>query len=207
MARIDLENLDTVQFDVLKEIGNIGAGNATTALAKMINAKIDMKVPKVDLLGFSEIASAMGSEETVMVGILLLLEGDVNGMMMFLLEVESARNLVNKLMMIETKEADKGTEFNEIQLSALNEIGNIITGAYLSALSDLTKLKIVSSVPSLQVDMAGAILSIPAIEFGKVGDKVLLIKTRFDDETAIDGYFVLIPELESYDVILNSLGV
>lgn len=207
MARIDLENLDTVQFDVLKEIGNIGAGNATTALAKMINAKIDMKVPKVDLLGFSEIASAMGSEETVMVGILLLLEGDVNGMMMFLLEVESARNLVNKLMMIETKEEDKGTEFNEIQLSALNEIGNIITGAYLSALSDLTKLKIVSSVPSLQVDMAGAILSIPAIEFGKVGDKVLLIKTRFDDETAIDGYFVLIPELESYDVILNSLGV
>ena len=166
-----------------------------------------MKVPKVELLGFSDIAKVMGSEETVMVGILLMLEGDVNGMMMFLLEVESARNLVGKLMGIETNSDDEGKEFDSIQLSALNEIGNIITGAYLSALSDLTRLKIISSVPSLQIDMAAAILSIPAIEFSKIGDKVLLIETRFDDETAIDGYFILIPELESYDVILNSLGV
>ncbi|MFG6327379.1 MAG: chemotaxis protein CheC [Lachnospiraceae bacterium] len=207
MTRIDLDNMDSVQFDVLKELGNIGAGNATTALAKLINAKIDMKVPKVELLGFSDIAKVMGSEETVMVGILLMLEGDVNGMMMFLLEVESARNLVGKLMGIETNSDDEGKEFDSIQLSALNEIGNIITGAYLSALSDLTRLKIISSVPSLQIDMAAAILSIPAIEFSKIGDKVLLIETRFDDETAIDGYFILIPELESYDVILNSLGV
>ena len=207
MTRIDLENMDSVQFDVLKELGNIGAGNATTALAKLINAKIDMKVPKVELLGFSDIAKVMGSEETVMVGILLMLEGDVNGMMMFLLEVESARNLVGKLMGIQTSADDVGKEFDSIQLSALNEIGNIITGAYLSALSDLTRLKIISSVPSLQIDMAAAILSIPAIEFSKIGDKVLLIETRFDDETAIDGYFVLIPELESYDVILNPLGV
>lgn len=207
MTRIDLENMDSVQFDVLKELGNIGAGNATTALAKLINAKIDMKVPKVELLGFSDIAKVMGSEETVMVGILLMLEGDVNGMMMFLLEVESARNLVGKLMGIQTSADDVGKEFDSIQLSALNEIGNIITGAYLSALSDLTRLKIISSVPSLQIDMAAAILSIPAIEFSKIGDKVLLIETRFDDETAIDGYFVLIPELESYDVILSSLGV
>ena len=199
--------MDSVQFDVFKELGNIGAGNATTALAKLINAKIDMKVPKVELLGFSDIAKVMGSEETVMVGILLMLEGDVNGMMMFLLEVESARNLVGKLMGIETNSDDEGKEFDSIQLSALNEIGNIITGAYLSALSDLTRLKIISSVPSLQIDMAAAILSIPAIEFSKIGDKVLLIETRFDDETAIDGYFILIPELESYDVILNSLGV
>lgn len=206
MARIDLENMNTVQFDVLKELGNIGAGNATTALAKMINAKIDMKVPKVELLGFSEIAKVMGSEESVMVGIMLLLEGDINGMMMFLLEESSARNLVKKLMGTD-EELPKSKEFSNIQLSCLNEIGNIITGAYLSALSDLTRLKIISSVPNLQVDMAGAILSIPAIEFGKIGDKVLLIETRFDDETAIDGYFVLIPELESYDVILNSLGV
>ena len=207
MARIDLENMDTVQFDVLKELGNIGAGNATTALAKMLNTKIDMKVPKVELLGFSDIAKVMGSEETIMVGILLLLEGDVNGMMMFLLEVESASHLVNKLMGTTSEDLGQGAEFTSMQLSALNEIGNIITGAYLSALSNLTKLTIVSSVPNLQIDMAGAILSIPAIEFSKIGDKVLLIQTQFDDETSIDGYFVLIPELESYDVILKSLGM
>jgi chemotaxis protein CheC len=209
MSKINLENIDSLQFDVLKEIGNIGAGNATTALSKLINTKVDMKVPKVELLGFSDISAAMGSEEMVMVGILLMLEGDVNGMMMFLLEVESARSLVNRLMGTEddlSKEKES-TEFTEMQLSALNEIGNIITGAYLSALSDLTRLTIVSSVPNLQIDMAGAILSIPAIEFSKIGDKVLLIETKFDDETEIDGYFVLIPELESYDTILTSLGM
>jgi len=209
MSKINLENIDSLQFDVLKEIGNIGAGNATTALSKLINTKVDMKVPKVELLGFSDISVAMGSEEMVMVGILLMLEGDVNGMMMFLLEVESARSLVNRLMGTEddlSKEKES-TEFTEMQLSALNEIGNIITGAYLSALSDLTRLTIVSSVPNLQIDMAGAILSIPAIEFSKIGDKVLLIETKFDDETEIDGYFVLIPELESYDTILTSLGM
>lgn len=204
MARIDLENLNKVQFDILKELGNIGAGNATTALAKLINAKIDMKVPNVKLAGFSDVTGIVGSEETVMAGILLLLEGDINGMMMFMLEVKSAKNLVNKLMGLPEDDSD---EFSEMQMSALNEIGNIITGAYLSALSDLTRLKIVSSVPSLKIDMAGALLSIPAIEFSKIGDKVLLINTRFGDETAIDGYFILIPELESYDVILKSLGV
>ncbi len=206
MAKIDLENMETVQFDVLREIGNIGAGNATTALSKLLDARIDMRVPKVNLAGFSEITSIIGDEEEVMAGILLSLEGDVNGMMMFLLDTASARKLVASIL----KKEDDGKDiydFDEIELSALNEIGNIITGAYLSALSDLTKLTIVSSVPTLQVDMAGAILSIPAIEFSKIGDKVLLIETQFDEESNINGYFLLVPELESYDVILSSLGL
>ncbi len=208
MAKIDLDNLNTIQYDVLKELGNIGAGNATTALSKMINSKIDMSVPKVNLLGFSELAEAMGNAETVMAGILLLLEGDVDGMMMFLLEVDSARALVNTLLGKPNDESQAGSvDFDEMEFSALREIGNIITGSYLSALSDLTRLTIVSSVPSLQIDMAEAILSIPAIEFSKIGDKVLLIQTQFDNESMINGYFVLVPELDSYDKILGSLGL
>ena len=190
MPIIDLNNLDSVHRDVLKEIGNIGAGNATTALSKMINCKVDMKVPKVELLDLTEIAAAIGDEETVMVGILLLLEGDINGMMMFLLDLESARTLVDSIMGIK-KEEDSDDLFDAMEMSALNEVGNIITGAYLSALSDLTRLCIVSSVPSLQIDMAGAMLSIPAIEFSKIGDKVLFIETQFDNETSINGYFIL----------------
>ena len=208
MAKIDLENLNTIQFDVLKEIGNIGAGNATTALSRMINAKIDMSVPKVKLLGFSELAQVIGTEGTVMAGILLMLEGDINGMMMFLLEIDSARALVDSLLGKSSDYSKKGNvEFDEMEFSAMREIGNIITGSYLSALSDLTKLTIVSSVPSLQVDLAEAILSIPAIEFSKIGDKVLLIQTQFDNESQINGFFVLVPELDSYDKILSSLGV
>lgn len=207
MAKIDLENMESVQFDVLREIGNIGAGNATTALSKLLDARIDMRVPKVNLAGFSEITGIIGDEEQVMVGILLSLEGDVNGMMMFLLDTASAGKLVAAVLKRDEAVEKDIYDFDELELSALNEIGNIITGAYLSALSDLTKLTIVSSVPTLQVDMAGAILSIPAIEFSKIGDKVLLIETQFDEESNINGYFLLVPELESYDVILSSLGL
>lgn len=208
MAGIDLENLNNVQYDVLKEIGNIGAGNATTALAQMLDVKIDMKVPKVELVGFSELPCIIGSEEDIMAGILLSLEGDISGMMMFLLEIDSARTLVNKMMRREDDPAKKGSpDFDEMECSVLNEIGNIITGAYLSALSDLTRLTITANVPGLQIDMTASILSVPAIEFSKIGDKVLFIETKFDTNYDLNGYFVLVPELESYDIILKSLGL
>lgn len=208
MSKINLDKLDTVQYDVLKEIGNIGAGNATTALSKLIDSKVDMRVPKVNLLGFSELAASIGSEEEPMVGILLSLSEDIEGMMLFMIDLESSRKLLNLLLAnMGAQPVGQGEEFNEMHLSALNEIGNIITGAYLSALSNLTKLNIVASVPHLQIDMAGAILSLPAIEFGKIGDKVLYIETTFNEESDINGYFILVPELDSYDVILSSLGI
>lgn len=208
MGKVNLDALDSVQYDVLKEIGNIGAGNATTALAKLINTKVDMKVPKVNLVTFQELASYVGSEEEPVVGTLLSLSEDINGMMLFVLDLNSARELVNSLLVkmgVPTMEEED--EFGEMQLSALSELGNIITGAYLSALSNLTKLNILTSVPTVQIDMAGAIFSIPAIEFGKVGDKVLFIETSFNEENKVNGYFILVPELESYDVILNALGI
>lgn len=204
MSKIKLDALDDTQYDVLKEIGNIGAGNATTALAQLINTKIDMSVPQVSLVPFNRIADTIGSEETVLVGILLGLEGDISGMMMFLLQEKSAHNLVNILM--GNPEEKEGT-FDEMEMSALSEIGNIIAGSYLSALAGLTNMTIVASVPSLSVDMAGALLSVPAIEYGKIGDKVLLIQTQFGEDDLVNGFFVMVPELESYDKILSSLGI
>ncbi|MBR6452433.1 MAG: chemotaxis protein CheC [Lachnospiraceae bacterium] len=203
MAKMDLENMEGVYFDVLKEIGNIGAGNATTALAQLLNQKVDMKVPKVALLEFSEVGEAMGGEEQLMAGIYQLVEGDITGSIMFLLEERSARTLVASLMGTQPTEET----FSEMELSALKEIGNIITGSYLSSLSMLTNLKIVSSVPAISIDMAGAIMSVPAIEFGALGDKILLIQTAFSDDVQIDGYFILVPDLESYDKILTSIGM
>lgn len=206
MSKIDLNDLSTIQYDVLRELGNIGAGNATTALAQMINKRVEIGVPRVRLLGFDEIATIVGSEEDVMVGILIMLSEDINGMMIFMMHPESARHLVNVLMGTESK----SIEFNEMEISAVMEIGNIIAGAYLRSLSEMTNLTIDVSVPMLQIDMSGAILSVPAIEFGKLGDKVLLIETAFDDvkkSDAITGYYILVPELESYDKILESLGV
>lgn len=204
MSKIQLDRLDDSQYDVLKEIGNIGAGNATTALACMLNEKIDMSVPKVTLVPFNRIAEVFGSEETILAGILLGLEGDVNGMMMFLLTDESAHNLVNTLV---GNSLDKKEPFSEIELSALSEIGNIIAGSYLSALSTLTNMVITTSIPYTAIDMAGALLSLPATEYGKIGDKVLLIQTQFGEHDFVNGYFLMVPELESYEKILNSLGL
>lgn len=205
MPKINLEQMDCFHYDVLKEIGNIGAGNATTALSQLIDGKIDMKVPKVELLEFTNLADIVGGAETIVAGILLTLEGDINGMMMFMLEESSAHHLVNRLM---GKQVDESNEFDEMGLSALNEIGNIITGAYLSSLSTLTNLLITPSIPYMAIDMAGAILSVPAIEFGKLGDRALVIDTEFgDEELFVDGYFILIPSLSSYEKILSSLGL
>ena len=102
MSKIDLNQLDDIQYDVLKEIGNIGAGNATTALSKMLNQKMDMSVPKVELVPFNEISDIMGDEDQTVVGIMLGFEGDVYGMMMFLFDTKSAHHLVNTLMMQDT---------------------------------------------------------------------------------------------------------
>ena len=125
--------------------------------------------------------------------------------MMFMLDDPSAHSLVNGLM---GRPLDHYEPFGDMDLSALKEIGNIIVGSYLSALSGLTNLTVTASVPYLcSGDMAAAVLSIPAIEFGKIGDKALLIETQFGDELDINGYFLLIPELESYGVILKSLGL
>ena len=197
---------DSFEFDVLTEIGNIGAGNATTALSQLINARIDMHVPKVEFLGFSELAEVIGGAENLVAGILLSLEGDVEGMMLFVLENSAAHVLVNQLMGCEAAENEES--FSEMEQSALMEIGNIISGAYLSSISTLTNLLVTSSVPCLAVDMAGAILSVPAIEFGKLGDKALLIESQFKDlDVDLSGYFILIPTMESYKKILNSLGI
>lgn len=201
MSRIDLNTEDKVLFDVLREIGNIGAGNATTALAHMLNCKVDMYVPQVRLLDFKDVGTIMGGEEQIMAGVYLMVEGDITGSILFVLEKESARKMVAMLLGME----NSGDELSEMEQSALKEIGNIITASYLNSLSTLTQLKIYPSVPALCIDMAGAIMSVPAIEFGTMGDKILLIQTQFSE--GLDGFFILAPDLESYDKILESLGM
>ena len=202
MGEITVESMSREYYDVLKEIGNIGAGNATTALAAMLQCKVDMTVPQVKLLQFSEVGALLGGEEQIMAGIYLAIDGDIKGSIMFLVKEEVASHLIQKLMGTEVCDLE-----GEMERSALKEISNIITGAYLNALSSMTGLKIMPSVPDLAVDMAGAILSVPAIEFGELGDEMLLIQTQIYDEMAIDGFFIMVPDMDSYQKILSSLGL
>ncbi len=205
MSAQRLEDFSDIQLDVLKEIANIGAGNATTSLSNLLNASVDMSVPTVRFLEFKELGDIIGGAENLIVGILLTLENDLDGMMMFIMEKDAAHKVVSRLM---GRPAVTFDDFDEMDLSALREIGNIIAGSYLSSISSFTNLVITSSVPYLSIDMAGAILSVPAIEFGKISDKALLIQSRFGDEnTVVDGYYILIPTLESFNKIFSSFGL
>lgn len=200
-----LDNIDGIVMDVLKEVGNIGAGNAATALAKMINKKVDMTVPKVNVLDFQQVPDMLGGAEAQVVGIFFKIEGDLEGTIMFLLSVESATTLIDLLMPGMARDT-----IDEFTVSALQEIGNILSGSYISSLSTLTGLRINISVPSLAIDMAGAILSVPAIQFGMVGDKILIIENDFIESyenKSVQGYFFLIPDVDSYDILLKSLGI
>jgi len=206
----NINDLNSIHIDVLKEIGNIGAGNAATALAKLLNRKVDMDVPRVKIMGFREVSETLGNPELPVVGIMLKVTGDLTGNILFVLKQQAAVLLVNMLMGKPTDEEgdDEGHVFDELEISALKEIGNILAGSYLSSLSALTNLNIAPSVPGLAIDMAGAMLSVPAIEFGKVGDSVLYIETEFTEgDKRVVGDFFLIPDVDTYSVLMKALGV
>ena len=202
MSNLTLEQMSTTYYDVLKEIGNIGAGNATTALASLLQSKVDMNVPQVMMLDFKEVGALLGGEEQEMAAAYLGVEGDITGSILFLIKKDTAMMIAQKLL----GEYCSDT-LGEMEISAVKEVSNIITGSYLNAIATLTGLTIYPSVPDLAVDMAGAILSVPAIQFGIMGDKILLIQSQLTNEIEMDGYFILVPEPESYEKILTSLGI
>nr|WP_246627835.1 chemotaxis protein CheC [Paenibacillus oenotherae] len=197
--------MEAFKLDVLKEVGNIGAGNAATALSRLLDKPVDMKVPTVNLIPFEQVADKVGGLEQVVVAVFLRVEGDAPGNMFFLIKEDSAKRLLNSLLSLEVRD-DNG--YSEMELSALSEIGNILAGSYLSSLADFTKLSMSPTVPALAVDMAGAILSYGLVQYGEMGDSALLIDTTFfEGREDLEGHFFLIPDPESFDKIFSSLGV
>jgi len=193
------------KMDVLREVGNIGAGNAATALSKMLNKPVDMAVPTVSLVAFEEIADRVGGSEEVVVAIFLRVDGAAPGNMFFIISLDSSRRLLQGLLSIGESE---GADYSEMELSALCELGNILAGSYLSSLGDLTGLYMSPSVPSIAVDMAGAILSYGLLQFGTMGDDALLIDTTFlEGREEAEGHFFLIPDPESFEKLFRALGV
>jgi chemotaxis protein CheC len=193
------------KMDVLREVGNIGAGNAATALSRLLDKQVNMAVPMVSLLTFDEIADRVGGSEAVVIAIFLRVSGDAPGNMFFIIDQESARRLLQGLLSFEVSE---DLAYTEMELSALCEIGNILAGSYLSSLGDLTGLKLSPSVPSIAVDMAGAILSYGLLQFGTMGDDALLIDTTFlEGGQNAQGHFFLIPDPDSFEKLFRALGV
>ncbi|MDR2183724.1 MAG: chemotaxis protein CheC [Clostridiales bacterium] len=202
----DMKSLNQIHIDILREIGNIGVGNAISSLSALLNAEMKMTVPEVKFLEFKEVGTILGGDEVLVFGILVQISGDINGMMMFLVKPESARALINSLM---GGDSDDIHNFNEMEQSALQEIGNILCSSYLGALSGFINKTAKPTPPVVALDMATAILSVPAIEFGKMADGVLFIDTVIDTPScaSISGFFLLVPDMDSFNIILTSLGV
>lgn len=199
------DDFSDFQLDVLCEVGNIGAGNAATALSSILDNRVSISVPTLQVIDVSDISTILGGPENQVVGILVNMKADIEGMLLFLLDKDSTHSLINVLI---NENMESFEDITDIGISALMEIGNILSGSYINSISSLTSLDIRLSPPQIAVDMVGAILSYPAAQFGMMGDKLLFIEERFfTDEYSIKSHLLIMPEAESLDIILKKLGV
>ena len=199
------EDLSPTAIDCLKEIGNIGSGSAANALSQMLGKTVTMRVPDVSVLDYQHVIDQMGGPEKVITGILVHLNGDIQGMIMFLLEDSFAQVVLSTFL---GKENIRVVELDENDFSAIKEMGNIMAGSYLQAIAGLTGMFIDMTVPSMTIDMLGAIMSVPIIEFAEVGDRVLFIDEGFVvDGVDIKSNIILIPEMRSLNTLMKKLGV
>ncbi|SES79160.1 chemotaxis protein CheC [Anaerobranca gottschalkii] len=202
---MNIYSLKPMQIDLLKELGNIGAGNAATALSKIISNKIGLSVPEVSLVSFQEALEFVGGEDQVVASIYFRVEGSLPGNILLMLPLETIKFILEYLL------NDKNIDYYNLdsyQTSAISEIGNMLCGAYLTALSNFTQQNMYPSVPALSVDMAEAALSLPLIQMGEMGDVALLIKTTFTHEGKdVSGNFFFIPEIQAFEKLMSYFGV
>ena len=198
-------NLSANQLDALREIGNVGAGNSATALSQVINRRIDMNVPKVSMVPLEAVPDLVGGPDAVVVGIFMRVYGKAPSNILFLLPQQSAFYLVDTLM---GKPRGQTTSLDFMDESALMEIGNILSGAYLNAFFTFTQITMLPSIPALAMDMAGALLNVVLAQLGQMGDRALVIETEFlSEDDGINGQFFLVPDPGSLETIIHAVGV
>ncbi|MGP4040276.1 chemotaxis protein CheC [Gracilibacillus sp. D59] len=204
---VNMENLSQHHLDVLKEVGNIGAGNAATALSSLLGKKIEMSIPSIKIVDFNELMEFVGGPEQVIVSVFLRIQGDAPGSMFFVLSPEESSSLVEQLI----GTSGDNIEENDLAISAISEIGNILSGSYLSALSDFTSINMQPTVPNVTIDMAAAILMQGLLEISQESDYAIIIDTMIEEEEqsneSVKGHFFLLPDPDSFDEIFRALGV
>ena len=201
--------LEAGVLDILAVVGNIGAGTAATALAQMTGARVDMGVPRAALLAVEDVPARVGGGDMPVAAILLDVLGDAPGRMLFMMPAAGAHELVEMLMGgSRTNHAPAAADFDAIALSALQEVGNVLIGAYLTALSTLTGLRLEPTPPAVGVDMADALLGAAIAEVADASPWALLVEAEFHDEgpQAQMGSLLYIPSPAALDVVLDRLA-
>ncbi len=201
----DVRDLKALQLDALREVANIGAGHAATALSQMTNRTIMIAVPEVNVRPLEEVTDLVGSADQVIAAVLMHMMGDLTGRTLVIFPEGSARTLCDILL---RRSPGTTREFEEMEQSGLKEAGNILASAYLNALSDFMGMMLVPSVPSLVVDLSGAVLTTAYLNFGHERDFVFCVETLFRVEgTAelLQGHFLLLPDMPSLRAVFDAI--
>jgi len=201
----DVRELKELQLDALREVANIGAGHAATALSQLTNRTIMIAVPEVNVRALEEVTDLVGRPDEVIAAVLMHMMGDLTGRTLVLFPESSARTLCDILM---RRSPGTTREFGAMEQSGLKEAGNILASAYLNALSDFMGMMLVPSVPSLAIDLAGAVLTSTYMNFGYDRDFVFCVETQFlfeDPALKLRGHFLLLPDLASLRAIFDAI--
>ncbi|MDR2570795.1 MAG: chemotaxis protein CheC [Oscillospiraceae bacterium] len=200
-----LDKINEIHIDVLREIANIGSGNAASSLSRMIGHKVNINIPEISIKGFNEATEILGGPETIMVGTLLFLTEGINGMMMFLLPIDVVCDLVNMLMFTDIKSHE---EIDEMGYSVIQECSNIMSASFVTAIAEMTDMVIDISPPEATLDMLGSIMSVPSISFADIGDSILLMTNELEiDGKKTSANVLLLPDMPSLGKLMSSLGI
>ncbi len=202
---ISYDNLNDLQLDVMREIGNIGAGNACTALSVLLGTMIDMSVPRVQLLGYESTAELLGGDDKMVIGLKVEINGDLDGMMLHVVQRRFAERIINTFY---AKPIDNIANLDEMDSSVLNEMANITSGAYANSIASLTTLFVNIGTPLQVPGKVSEIMKLPLTEFVKPGEKVLVVDEVFTiDDERISSNMILALESESLEKLFSRLGV
>lgn len=201
----NFDQLTSLEIDTLREIGSIGTGNAATALSQMLGKEVRITMPEVRIMGYNEAIEWIGGPESVTAGVLVKMSGDVGGIMLSVQKLELINFILETML---GKGIEDYEELEELQQSALIEVGNIMISAFVTALSGLAGININLTVPAFAVDMQGAILAVPMAEYGGMSDYLMTIGGNFVcNGKEIPSHLLLSPDLRSLDFLLRKLGV
>ena len=201
---VDVQKLTAAERDALREVANIGAGHAATALSQMTGHKIMIDVPEVSVRRLEEATDLVGPPDTVVAAVLMHMMGDLTGRTLLVLPERYAKGLCGILL----RRPEQPSGFSEMERSTIMETGNILCSAYLNALSDFMGMMLVPSVPALVIDLAGAVLTTAYLNFGHARDHVICVETSFRvDGSSEDlrGQFILMPDGASLSAIFDAI--
>lgn len=199
------DDLGSMEMDTLREVGSIGTGNAATALSGLLNRRVRITMPEVRIMEYNEAIDWIGGPENVTAGVLVRISGDIGGIMLSVLPLEFV-NMVLECML--DNKVEEFEHLDELQRSALVEVGNIMISTFINALSGLSGVTMELTVPSLTVDMQGAILAVPMAEYGGQTDYLMTIGGNFTcDDYELPCRLLLSPEIRGLNYLLRKLGV